>query len=337
MLDDRKASILRAVVTRYIETAQPVGSSQVVDSAAVGVSSATVRNEMTLLEREGYLAQPHTSAGRVPTEKGYRYFVDTLPGPGNLGPAQAREVRAFFSHAHGELEQMLKSTSRLLSKLTATTALVVGDAAETATVRSVQLVSLSGRSLLAVVVLSNGTVLKRTVEAADVVGDDQVAAAAGIVGAALDGHQVHDPVPSPPSGDAVVDDLVSRSLIAIHTAAEEERRHVFVEGSANMAGAFETVSTLQEVLHVLEQQLTVVSLLEDVLQRGLTVAIGSETGVAPLAECSVVVAPFMMGGEQAGTIGVLGPTRMNYAATLAAVAMVSQRLSHALTEGEPGG
>lgn len=335
MLDERKAAILRAVVTRYIETAQPVGSSQVVDAAAVGVSSATVRNEMTMLEREGYLTQPHTSAGRIPTEKGYRYFVDSLPGPTDLGPAQAREVRAFFSRAHGELEQMLKSTSRLLSRLTATTALVVGDAAETATVRSAQLVSLSARSTLAVVVLSNGTVLKRTIESPEVT-EDQVALATQSVLAALGGHQPHEPVRVPASGDAVVDDLTDRTLIAVRAAAEEERRHVFVEGSANIAGAFETVSTLREVLGILEQQLTVVTLLEDVLQRGLTVAIGSETGVAPLAECSVVVAPFMVGGEPAGTIGVLGPTRMNYAKTLAAVAMVSQRLSHTLTEGEVG-
>lgn len=335
MLDERKAAILRAVVTRYIETAQPVGSTQVVDAAAVAVSSATVRNEMTTLEREGYLAQPHTSAGRIPTEKGYRYFVDSLPGPGDLGPAQAREVRAFFSHAHGELEQMLKSTSRLLSKLTATTALVVGDAAESATVRSVQLVALSSRSILVVVVLSNGTVLKRTVESPEVT-EDQVAAAARCVAVALDAHQPHDVVSAATTGDPLVDELADRALLATRSAAEEERRHVFVEGSAHIAGAFETVSTLREVLGILEQQLTVVTLLEDVLGRGLTVAIGSETGVAPLAECSVVVAPFMVGGEQAGTIGVLGPTRMNYAATLAAVAMVSQRLSHTLTEGELG-
>src|SRR5664279_3431513 len=164
MLDERKASILRAVVARYIETAQPVGSTQVVESTDVGVSSATVRNEMTLLEREGYLAQPHTSAGRIPTEKGYRFFVDQLGGPGDLGAAQAREVRAFFSHAHGELEQMLKDTSRLLSKLTATTALVVGETQESATVRSIQLVGLTPRSAMVVAVLSNGTVLKRLVE-----------------------------------------------------------------------------------------------------------------------------------------------------------------------------
>src|SRR5438309_1525641 len=105
MLDERKAAILRAVVEEYIETAQPVGSGHI--APAVSVSSATVRNDMAVLEQEGYLLQPHTSAGRVPTEKGYRYFVDTLSGPGQLAGAQAQQVREFFAKAHGELEQML--------------------------------------------------------------------------------------------------------------------------------------------------------------------------------------------------------------------------------------
>ena len=336
MLDERKASILRAVVARYIETAQPVGSTQVVESAAVGVSSATVRNEMTVLEREGYLVQPHTSAGRIPTEKGYRFFVDNLGGPGDLGPAQAREVRAFFSHAHGELEQMLRSTSQLLARLTATTAMVVGETGESATVRSVQLVGLSGRLVMTVAVLSTGSILKRTIDCAEPYTDDQLDAAGRLVAAALVGHAPGERVEVPRTGDATVSDLAAAAVSALNHAAEEERHHVFVEGSANIAAAFDTVGTIKEVLGILEQQLTVVTLLEDVLQRGLTVAIGSETGVAPLAECSVVVAPVLVGGEQAGTIGVLGPTRMNYGATLAAVAMVSQRLSRTLTEGELG-
>jgi heat-inducible transcriptional repressor len=270
----------------------------------------------------------------VPTEKGYRFFVDHLPGPGDVGPAQAREVRAFFSHAHGELEQMLKDTSRLLSRLTATTAMVVGDSGDTATVRSVQLVGLSPRVVMAVAVLSDGGVLKRVVDLAEEPAEDQLADASALISAGLVGRAATDVVDAAPSGVAAVDQLVAASLAAIRTSAEEERRKVFVEGSSHIAGAFDTVGTLQEVLVILEQQLTVVTLLEDVLHRGLSVAIGSETGVGPLSECSVVVAPFRVGDEQAGTIGVLGPTRMNYAATLAAVAMVSQRLSDTLSEGE---
>ncbi len=140
MLDDRKTAILRAVVQEYITTAQPVGSGHVASAPGVNVSSATVRNEMAVLEQEGYLVQPHTSAGRIPTDKGYRFFVDHLTQPGHLDPGRTQEVRSFFDTAHGALEQMLQDTSRLLSRLTDYAAVVIGPAHETATLRSVQLV-----------------------------------------------------------------------------------------------------------------------------------------------------------------------------------------------------
>jgi heat-inducible transcriptional repressor len=142
MLDDRKAEILRAVVEEYIDTAQPVGSSRIVATGAIHVSPATVRNELTVLEREGYLTQPHTSAGRIPTDKGYRFFVDQLTPKGTLQPAQRHEISKFFDHTHGALEQMLHDTSRLLSSLTDYAAVVIGPPHEAATIRSVQL---SGR------------------------------------------------------------------------------------------------------------------------------------------------------------------------------------------------
>jgi heat-inducible transcriptional repressor len=126
MLDERKAAILRAVVEEYIDTAQPVGSAHVVRSSGVQVSSATVRNDMATLEQEGYLRQPHTSAGRIPTEKGYRFFVDNLGQPANLRRHDAVQVRSFFEQAHGELEQMLHDTSRLLGDLTSYAGVVVG-------------------------------------------------------------------------------------------------------------------------------------------------------------------------------------------------------------------
>jgi heat-inducible transcriptional repressor len=125
MLDERKSAILRAVVEEYIDTAQPVGSSHVANAPGVDVSSATVRNEMAGLEADGYLRQPHTSAGRVPTEKGYRFFVDHLRRPARLPGPSAEEVRDFFARAHGEAEQMLAQTSRLLSNLTNLTGVVV--------------------------------------------------------------------------------------------------------------------------------------------------------------------------------------------------------------------
>ena len=146
MLDDRKAAILRAVVQEYIHTAQPVGSAHLARTGNLGVSSATVRNEMAVLERDGYLAHPHTSAGRIPTDKGYRFFVDTIgPPQGVLEPAQKQQVQTFFTRAHGQLEEMLHDTSCLLSSLTQYAAMVVPPQQEDATVRSVQVVGLGPR------------------------------------------------------------------------------------------------------------------------------------------------------------------------------------------------
>ena len=140
MLDERKAAILSAVVREYIETAQPVGSGKIASAPGVDVSSATVRNEMAALEDAGYLVQPHTSAGRIPTDKGYRFFVDALRDAQNeLATADPRTLRDFFAGTHGQLESMMQRTSDLLTSMTDWTAVVVGPTADQATIRSVQL------------------------------------------------------------------------------------------------------------------------------------------------------------------------------------------------------
>jgi len=335
MLDDRKAAILRAVVEVYIDTAQPVGSSHVARLESVDVSSATVRNEMAALEREGFLVQPHTSAGRIPTDRGYRFFVDSLDGPVTLAPVQRHQVKEFFAHAHGELEQMLAETSRLLSSLTDHTAVVVAPQPEAATVRSVQLVGMGPTTILVVVVLSNGAIDKRTIELGADLDDERVAAADVLVNRVAIGFGLADAATLvvPPSGDPGVDDLAAAVLLALSVTSQNDPDHIFVGGAARTAAAFDAVQTVREVLDILEQQLVVVTLLRDVLDRGLSVAIGSETGLEPLAECSLVVSPYEIGGEPAGTVGILGPTRMNYPQALAAVAAVSQRLGRRLSEG----
>jgi heat-inducible transcriptional repressor len=333
LLDDRKAAILRAVVEEYIETAQPVGSAHVAQAEGVEVSSATVRNEMAVLETDGFLRQPHTSAGRVPTEKGYRFFVDHLSRPARLQGRSAEEVRSFFARAHLEVEQMLSDTSRLLSSLTNLTSVVVAPAPADARVLSVQLVGLSTTAALLVVVLSDGTVEKHTVELPDGVGDERIGAVTAHLAPYVTG-QARTAVPLvPDTGDAVVDDVVGRVVAALTGKVSGDPEHLYVGGAARMAQAFDAIETVREVLGILEQQFVVVSLLRDVLDRGLHVAIGTETGMAPLAECALVVAPYDVEGERAGTIGVLGPARMNYPQALAAVAVVSHRLSARLTEG----
>jgi heat-inducible transcriptional repressor len=337
-LDERKATVLRAVVATYIETAQPVGSGHVARTPGVHVSPATVRNDMSALEQEGYLHQPHTSAGRVPTDKGYRFFVDRLRA-GSLATADSKQVRSFFAEAHGELEQMLADTSRLLSDLTQYAAVVVSPPVEAATVRSVQMVGLSARVALVVVVLSNGAVDKHTVEFDRDIDDAALAAATSQLSLRLTGEPMTASVElmaelaADPADQAEPELVARRAAAAVLSSEHALAEHVYIGGAARMASAFDAVATVSEVLTILEQQYVVVTLLQDVLDRGLHVAIGTETGIAPLADCSVVVAPYVVEGEPAGTIGVLGPTRMNYPQALAAVAVVGQRLGRHLSEG----
>ena len=345
-LDDRKSAILRAVVQQYIETAQPVGSTTIARRPEVSVSSATVRNDMHVLEEEGYLDQPHTSAGRIPTEKGYRFFVDALSGTESLSPANVARVSQFFAAAHGELEQMLRETSHLLSSLTGTAAVVTGEKATVATIRSIQLVELSGHHVMAVLVTSDGVVLKRTLDLEgpelraagpsagieEGLAPDELPAAQALLGELVDRELADVTTWTPPRG-ARGAGLATAVLVALVDAAEAEEPWVYVDGTSRIAGSFDARETIESVLTVLERQFVVVSLLKELVDGGLTVAIGSESGVAPLAECSLVVAPYRSDTGTAGAIAVLGPTRMNYAETVSAVAEVSQRLSRLLTEG----
>lgn len=332
-MDERKAAILRSVVEEYIQTAQPVGSGHVARSSGLAVSPATVRNDMTALEHEGFLRQPHTSAGRVPTDKGYRFFVDGIAEPGTLGATQRQQVRSFFSSAHGALEEMLQDTSRLLSNLTDYAAVVVGPAHDEAGIRSVQLVTLGPRTALVVAVLASGVVEKATVDLADELGEERVGAATAHLSAHLVGQTIAALPALPGTGDGVLDDVCQAALAALRNVHDEEPDQVYVGGAANVAAAFDAVEIVRRVLATLEQQYVVVSLLQDVLDRGLSVAIGTEHGLETLAECSVIVAPYEVEGEQVGAIGVLGPTRMHYPEALAAVGLVSRRLGRRLSEG----
>jgi heat-inducible transcriptional repressor len=335
MLDSRKSAILRKGVTEHIETAQPVGSSHVVLDPAIDVSPATVRADMAALERDGYLTHPHTSAGRIPTDKGYRFFVDHLADTPLLDPASHEQVSEFFSRAHGELERMLRDTSRLLSNLTDHAAVVVAPAHEVLTVRSSLLTRLAPRVVLHVAVLSNGSVEKHSVEIDEQTTDEEIVVANARLAEHLSGTTLGSAVPPAPSGRAAVDAVLAachREIIGASrpVATGDE---VYVGGAARMAQQFSAVDQVREVLSILEQSFVVVSLLQDVLSAGQSVSIGAENRVDSLAECAVVVAPYAVDDEVVGTIGILGPTRMNYPQALAAVAVVSQRLGRQLSNG----
>ena len=338
-LDRRKAAVLRAVVSEHIETGQPVGSSHISTSPGIGVSSATIRNEMSALERDGYLMHPHTSAGRIPTDRGYRFFVDSLDGATRLPEPKVQKVRQFFESARGELEQLMTETSKMLSNLTDYAAVVVGPAPDAATIRSVQIVALNSRpdtmNAVAVFVLSNGAVEKSFLELPEESGG-HVGAASVHLTAQLNGRTLANAGPVSSTGDRATDGICSAAIGALGAAPFSEPAGVFVGGASRMASAFDTVETIRRVLSTLEEQFVVVNLLREALERSGSVSIGTEHGTdsafESLLTCSVVAAPYVIDGRLAGAIGVLGPTRMDYPQAMAAVSMVSEKLSDHLAE-----
>ncbi len=331
MLDERKTAILSAVVQEYIATAQPVGSTHVAGAPSINVSSATVRNEMSQLESEGYLVQPHTSAGRIPTDKGYRYFVDNLAAPRTVDLATAKQVGEFFSAAHGRLEELLHQTSNLLADLTNQASLVVGPKAEAIPIRSVQIVSLSPSAATVVVVFANGSVENVGIDLVEGDDDLKLSAASAHLSSALNGTVLGAVPTASPTGDVAVDRLCSASLRELGDMGSSD--HVYTGGVSAVADAFDAVDIVRSVLHTLEQQFVVVTLVSDIVGRGMSVAIGLEHGVEPLSACSIVVAPVVVEGEHVGSVGVLGPTRMNYPQALATVDVVSEQLGHRIEEG----
>ena len=338
-VDDRKIAILRAVIEHYVSTGQPVGSGQVSAMPGITVSAATIRNDMAALEAEGFLAQPHTSAGRIPTDKGYRLYVNHLTSTdvaqaGKLNAISRQRLGDFFDTAHFRLEETLHRTSLLLAQLTNYTAVVTGPSVSEAVVRSVQIVLLSDRIGTVVAVLSNGEIESQQIEFAARPSDLQLALANSRANEALCGKTLSTASFAPANGagvDDAVEALVGKAVGAL--AGGRGRDSVFVGGTASLTTSFDAVEVVRSVLETLEQQYVVVSLVRDMLSRGVSVAIGSETGVEPLSVCSVVLAPVVRDGETVGSVGVLGPTRMNYPAALATVEVVSDRLGRRLSEG----
>lgn len=331
MLDARKAAILTAIVEEYIDTAQPVGSGSVGAAADLHVSTATIRNEMAALEADGYLVQPHTSAGRIPTEKGYRYFVDTA-GEVQLQLPERHQISSFFAEMRGEIEHMMRDTASLLSDLTRYAAVVVDHSTDTVTARSLQLVGLTARVMLVVVVMSNGTIDKHTIELERELSESDVALLQTALGTAILDHPLSQPNPLASTGNHELD-RVGEVMYASVTSHGPESDRIYVNGAARVAGEFQAIESVKKVLTILEQQLVVVNVMSGMLDRGLSVAIGTETGEDRLGECSVVLAPYEIDGERAGSIAVLGPTRMNYPQAMAAVAVVSRQLGRRLSEG----
>jgi heat-inducible transcriptional repressor len=338
-LDDRKAAILKAIVEQYVESAQPVGSQAVTQTADLRVSAATIRNEMGVLERDGYITQPHTSAGRVPTDRGYRYYVDNLAGPSLLAAAERRRIAEFFTTATRAMDELLLQTSQLLARISAHAAVIVGPQPDSVRVRAVYLAPLQPRLLLAVVICSNGAVEKEPLVLDEDADEDDVAAATARLAVLLENATLGDlprPVAEPDRPLDRADQLVAATVDALQSrVCAHGGDPLYVGGASRLAAeheAFTDAESAARLLELLEQHVVLASLLRELLGPGITIRIGSENERAEMHECSLVLAPYLVEGHPAGTVGILGPTRMDYRKAQAAVHTVSQQLGRQLSQ-----
>ncbi|HET7431418.1 MAG TPA: heat-inducible transcriptional repressor HrcA [Nocardioides sp.] len=337
MQDERRLAVLRAIVEDYVSTQEPVGSKALVERHGLGVSPATVRNDMAALEEEGLITQPHTSAGRIPTDKGYRLFVDRLT---TIKPMSAAERRAIATILDGavDLDDVVQRSVRLLAQLTHQVALVQYPTLSRSTVRHLELVALTRSRVLVVLILSSGRVEQRLVELSREVDDDDLAALRGRLLAATTGRIIADgssalgALEAPPDDGGLQDAVVAVLLEAMSGHRSSER--VAVGGAANLAhfgDSFEI--SVRPLLEALEEHVVLLKLLGEAQTGGLvTVRIGHEGPYQEFATTSVVSTGYGPNDEAVGNLGVVGPTRMDYPGTMAAVRAVARYVSRILDE-----
>lgn len=336
MVEERRLAVLRAIIEDYVATEEPVGSRALVERHRLGVSPATVRNDMALLEEEGFITQPHTSAGRIPTDKGYRLFVDGLTTLKPLSSAERRAITTFMDGAV-DLDDVVTRSVRLLAQLTRQVAVVQYPTLSSSTVRHVELVGLEGDRILVVLILSTGRVEQRLVEVAGGLDEDALAATRqrlvratvgrNIVGATAELARFAEELPA--------DDPIRPLLTSLQEAMSDHRsdQKVAVSGAANLARFGDNFEhEVRPLLEALEEHVVLLKLLGEVEPGSITVRIGHEHPYHELAATSVVAAGYGPGDQTLASLGVVGPTRMDYPGSMIAVRAVARYISRILDQ-----
>lgn len=343
MVTERGLQVLRAIVQDYVDTREPVGSKAIVDRHAFGVSAATIRNDMALLEDEELIAAPHTSSGRVPTDKGYRVFVDHLAAVRPLSSPQRNAIASFLDGS-GDLDDLLARTVRALTQLTGQVAIVQYPSFSRANVTHVELVNLAGGRLLIVVVTDTGRVSQRIAFVREEPGEEELNALRQRISGLVVGSAVGDAVQSvedflsraaQPAGDA--DAAVHAVLHVVAEELEEFRQdRLVMAGTATLAKRESDFrGSIYPLLEAIEQQVTLLKLMGDMVAdaQGLAASIGRENEPFGLGEASVLAGDYDVSGGGA-RVGVLGPLRMDYSSNLAAVRAVAHYLTRMLEDDE---
>ncbi|WP_135547631.1 heat-inducible transcriptional repressor HrcA [Paenibacillus cymbidii] len=318
MLTERQRMILTAIIDDYIRSAEPVGSRSISKRADVGFSPATIRNEMSDLEELGFLEQPHTSAGRIPSEKGYRYYVDHLVRQSSLTTQELELMKQFFAEKINELEQVIQHVAGMLSTITNYTSIVLGPEVFSASLKHLQIVPLSSRSAVAIIVTNTGHVENKTFPIPEGVSVGEIEKVVNMLNAKL----VNTPLIQLRSKlySAIGAELsqyvagCEELLQSLETALEhDEEDRIYLGGATNMLNQpeFKDVDKVKNVLDLLHETPTLLRMFA-ALPEGIQVRIGRENSNQAINSCSLITASYSVDGQHLGTIGILGPTRMEY-------------------------
>ncbi len=337
MLDERKRAVLRAIVADYVRSREPVGSKVLVERHQLGVSPATIRNDMAVLEEEGYLVAPHTSAGRIPTDKGYRLFVDQLADARPLSASERRAIQTFLGEPV-DLDDAVERAVRLLAQFTHQLAVVQYPSFSRTGVRHVEVVGLSASRILVVVISDSGRVEQRQVEIAGGIAPESVAELRDHLNRVvagrpfetlpddLNGFEARFPLELGEAARAVAEAVAE-------TSSERRDDRIVYAGAANLAREREDFGDgLDDLLDALEEQMVLLRLLGEAGQDRLRVSIGTENADIGLTSASVVTSGYGTQTRVLAQLGVVGPTRMDYPATMGAVEAVARYLGRIVSE-----
>ncbi|MGI5823526.1 MAG: heat-inducible transcriptional repressor HrcA [Dethiobacteria bacterium] len=330
----RKQVILQAIVTEHIKSAQPIGSRTIARRYKIGLSSATIRNEMADLEEAGYLFQPHTSAGRVPSQKGYRYYVDQLMEAPELEEKEKARIKEVYAYEKlKEIEEIIKYTSQLLSLLTNYTSLILGPQLKKSAFKKMQIMPVDARRGLLVLVADTGFVKNKIINLPRTLSPGELGRIVAYLNQRLKGLTI-DKITSQLIGELRRDlyhhiKFLEDTFMLLEGSLAEDERRVFLGGTSNILNQpeFEDIKKIKALLSLFEQHSLLAALLERPVAAGedIVIRIGKENVLKEVQECSLVMATYCLGKEVMGTIAVLGPTRMNYAKT---VAVMQQIIGH---------
>lgn len=336
MLDKRAQILLKTLVEHYISDGQPVGSRTLSKCSGLDLSPATIRNVMSDLEELGFIASPHTSAGRIPTQRGYRFFVDTLL---TIQPLQSQEIRQFEQQfSSPDPQELIASAAGMLSDLTQFAGVVMVPRRKSVSFRHLEFLPLSEKRILVIIVTSDGNVQNRIIVTDKPYSASELTQATNFFNQHYSGstfeqvqRKLHEELKQMQSD---MTRLMTAAMAASTKVLSEDRDSVIIAGERNLLQVDDlstNVTSLRKLFEVFERRTSLMQLLDNSQRaEGIQIFIGGESGYLPLDECSMVTAPYEANGQTVGTLGVIGPTRMAYERVIPIVDVTAKLLSNAL-------